>query len=223
MCRPVIFNRKNSVLQQAPNFTMHRINRLCLTLSLTFMIIGGWIVPSSAPLFAQVDLSQFNVGGDEETDITVTSRFKVDEGARTGKLSVTVELAEGWHIYSVTQGAGGPQKSQIIVEESDKFKLMGEFTPNNDPLVDDPDPVFNVRVEYHDFGVTWTAPIELAEGVRPEELTIKSQLKGQRCIHGRCLQIKENLTAILPRSSRTLNSHRQSGMSCFLVMFRRRQ
>jgi thiol:disulfide interchange protein len=104
----------------------------------------------------------------------------LDENGRKGRLSVTAEIAPGWHIYSVTQRSGGPQRTEIRLQPSRDFRLAGAFAPDKPPDVRQLE-FFPVPVEEHRDQVTWTAPIELAEGVKPQGLRMAGRLGGQVC------------------------------------------
>ena len=48
--------------------------------------------------------------------LTLTGGFQIISGGREGTLSLTAESEFGWHVYSITQKDGGPQRSRIDVE-----------------------------------------------------------------------------------------------------------
>ena len=112
---------------------------------------------------------------------SLTSKFQSYEGSNKGLLTVTAEVETPWHIYSLTQPKGGPLKSQITLEASDKFTLTGEFEPDSDPHVVVEDAFAPVESQYYEDTVNWSAPIEFAEGVDPKELAIEIKYKGLRC------------------------------------------
>ncbi len=154
----------------------------------------------SAPLGSTQELDLFGSVPSDQPEMTVSADFKLQEGklqegARTGRLTVQVELAPHWHIYSMTQPPGGPKKTSIKVSPNPQVVSVGDFAPERDPLVDDPDPVFNTRVEYYEDFVSWSAPFEIAEGVSPEQLAIEIVLDGQRCIQDQCIPIRETTSA----------------------------
>jgi suppressor for copper-sensitivity B len=129
---------------------------------------------------------------------TYRASFRVQEGSRRGTLSVTAEMEEGWHVYSVTQPKGGPLPTKINVAEVAEFKVLGPFQPDRPPHVRPPggENPFKVNVEEHDERVIWTAPIELTEGVKPEDLEIAIKVDGQVCKDS-CLDVDKKLTAKL--------------------------
>src|SRR5688572_17443874 len=132
----------------------------------------------------------------EADPATVSASFKVIEGSRRGTLSVRAEMAEGWHVYSLTQPSGGALATKIKVPEVVDFRLLGPFQPDRQPHVRKPgdNNPFPVNVEEHDEQVTWSAPIELTEGVKPEGLEIAVEVFYQVCKH-ECLTKEKKLTA----------------------------
>lgn len=127
---------------------------------------------------------------------TLSASFKVLEGKRRGTLSVKAEMEPGWHVYSITQPSGGPMATKLKVTEVAEFKLLGPFQPDSPPHVTPPGDKnpFKVNSEEHAEAVTWSAPLELTEGVKPEDLEIAVQVIGQVCKES-CLPLSEKLTA----------------------------
>jgi suppressor for copper-sensitivity B len=137
-------------------------------------------------------------GGAAGKEITLSAQFKVEKGGRDGMLSVRAELAPNWHVYSITQPDDGPMRTQIKVPSAGagQFEITGAFEPDQEPIIHPPK-VFTVPSEEHSGKVTWTAPIRLAEGVDPSQLTIQVAFNGQVCEEeGVCIPInKPSLSA----------------------------
>ena len=126
--------------------------------------------------------------------VEFTGSFELTTGTNQGLLSLTGEVASGWHIFSLTQKRG-PIPSTISVVESDQYKVVGDFEPDSEPHVVENVEGFDVPVEEHEGIISWSAPIELAEGVKPDSLKIKMIYNGQACeskpVGGRCMQIND--------------------------------
>jgi thiol:disulfide interchange protein len=118
--------------------------------------------------------------GEEAERVAFSAEFKLLENSRQGTLSLTAKIDPGWHVYSVTQQKGGPMASKIKVAESADFKVLGPFVPDQHPHIKTLE-IYKVPVEEHEGQVTWSAPIEIAEGVKPESLTIEVIYSGQVC------------------------------------------
>ena len=110
----------------------------------------------------------------------LTAKFESYKGSNKGLITVTATVAAPWHVYSLTQPEGGPTRSEIIIEDSDQFKI-GEFEPDTDPHSKVEESFAPVKSEYHEGTVNWSAPIEFADGTDPEQLAIDVSFVGLRC------------------------------------------
>ena len=162
--------------------------------SLAWMLIASLLLVSQArsqDLFLQSQLGGAVANGDQ---IQLSGSFDLKTGTKQGTLSVSGEVASGWHIFSITQKSGGPIASTISVAESDQYKVIGDFKSATEPHVSQIEG-FDVPVEEHEGSVAWSVPIELAEGVDPQSLKIKMIYNGQSCESkaegGRCMPIND--------------------------------
>jgi hypothetical protein len=157
---------------------------------------------------------QFSVPGlgnqDDGPQLFLDASFDLEEGTRTGRLHVTARPAAGWHTYSMTQPPGGPQPSKLTLAKSAEYKLLGPFTPDHAPDAKPSAEFFEdpltrkkpITVEEHHEPVTWTAPIELADNVDPQQLTIGVKYSGQVCKTS-CIPVNENRKQPLAVSSKS--------------------
>ncbi len=130
------------------------------------------------------------VGGDE-----VTVSAKVYASGTTARLDVTATMKEGWHVYSLTQAAGGPTRTTIQIQPSDQFRLVSGFAPDNPPKVKTVE-VFDVPIEEHSHSVTWSAGLELAPGVDPTTSQVKGTVGGLVCSDtGGCIPVEAEFVA----------------------------
>jgi len=114
--------------------------------------------------------------------VQVRAEFTVATQDQPARLFVFAEVADDWHIYSTTQPPGGPLKTQIQIDQQAQFRLSGPFQVVQPPVVHTYDEFWpNLPVEEHEGKVVWYAPIELAEGVDPNRLTITGKILGQVC------------------------------------------
>jgi thiol:disulfide interchange protein len=121
-------------------------------------------------------------GGDRQ-QVRLSGSFTVNKATSRGTLSVTATIEPSWHIYSLTQPAGGPQKSELKVTKSPDFSLLGIFQADRPPHIKPP-AIFKVNSEEHDGVVNWAVPIEIQAGVDPESLKIEITYSGQVCKDG---------------------------------------
>jgi suppressor for copper-sensitivity B len=122
-------------------------------------------------------------GSTSANNVQLSGSFTVNKATRRGTLTVTAKIDPDWHIYSLTQPAGGPGKSEIKVTKSPSYALAGIFQPDRAPHIKPPT-VFKVNSEEHDGTVNWMVPIEIFEGVDPESVTIEATYTGQVCKDG---------------------------------------
>ncbi|MBC8350809.1 MAG: hypothetical protein H8E66_02405 [Planctomycetes bacterium] len=161
----------------------------CL-ITLAESITVGQDTPASPPLNIIDQLGIPGLGGPLGGDkATFSAEFQVVEGTRNGRLSVTATMEPTWHVYSVTQLAGGPQRSVIKLASADQAAITGEFKPDAAPHVKKYE-FFDVPVEEHDGVVVWTAPIQLANGIDPAATELQVKFNGQVCQDkGSCIPI----------------------------------
>ena len=124
----------------------------------------------------------FSVGG-----------FEAHIASRTGVISVTCQLSDGWHINSVDQ-QGGPIATKISLGETDAVTLAGKFEPDVEPHEVD-DGAFDVARQEHTGRVTWSAPVRFLENTTIADLSIPVKFFYQACAES-CLPPKtEQVTA----------------------------
>lgn len=115
-------------------------------------------------------------------------------------LNVMAEIKPTWHVYSVTQPAGGPKRTIITVIPSDDYVVAGEFAPFPDPHVEQSE-FFKVEEEFineetHEDIVVWSVPLRLHEGIDPNSVQVAVEVKGQVCSDTfGCIDVEEYLTA----------------------------
>lgn len=149
----------------------------------------AWIVcvvlGTTLPAVAQDAPKKFSLGksfgaGAEANGVKATGRFDLKAGSRSGNLVFELRVPDGYHIYSLKQQK--PFKPTTFkLAESNEFKLLGPFTADREPHVRELPDLYDVPLEEYEGAVTFTAPLELAEGVDPETLKIKTEIVGQWC------------------------------------------
>jgi thiol:disulfide interchange protein DsbD len=130
---------------------------------------------------------------DVNNPVAVKAEFKVHPESRTGLIQVTAQIADGWHINSVTQ-TGGPIATKISLGKTTAATLAGNFEPDQKPHEVD-DGVLDVPRQEHTGTVTWTAPLRFSKGSSPKDLSIPVAFFYQACEKS-CLPPKTvNVTA----------------------------
>ena len=120
--------------------------------------------------------------------VNVKAQFTAPGTGKQGRLFITATIELDWHIYSITQQAGGPVATRIEVSSVPGVRIVGEFRPTKPPETKkEPEAFGDLPIETHTDTVTWTAPIELAPDVDPAKLRIDGKLVVQPCNANSCL------------------------------------
>lgn len=110
---------------------------------------------------------------------------------QSAKVVVTAKIDAGWHLYSLTQPAGGPRPTRITIDETGLFKADGKATQPKPKVAADPNftipgqPPF--MTETFDGEVNFTLPIKVAADapVGAQKLIVKFYY--QVCDDHQCL------------------------------------
>lgn len=148
--------------------------------------VSVWVhvaaTPSHAQFSAKQGLADPFGGGLNDALVTASAKATFERGSRSGMLSVTAEIAEGWHIFSITQASGGPVATQIKLKKSSQYRVIGDFRPSSEPITHFNQTAYgDLPLQEHERRVTWTAAIELADGVGAEQLEIYGSVFAQAC------------------------------------------
>lgn len=178
-------------MRTAPLTNLPRLTRACF-----YALLGMALMAASAraqfdPEKLQIQFGPGSTASKLSDVVTITARFTVTEGSRSGRLYITAEIEPGWHVYSLTQPAGGPIATKIEPEPSDEYRLTAEFRSRTAPHTVVSDIWQGLAVETHEDQVIWYAPIEVAEGSDPTSITIEGRMLGMTCDAERCLPPSE--------------------------------
>ena len=120
----------------------------------------------------------FNEGA---ADLKVHASVLLPAANRPAQLSIAVDIPSGWHIYSITQRAGGPNPTRIKLNPSDEYRLDGDYSVDPSPRVHLDDAFPGLPQEEQTGHVTWTAPLVFRQGVDLSRLQITGAVNAQRC------------------------------------------
>lgn len=127
--------------------------------------------------------------------VELEATYELQQDSQVGRLKVVATIIDGWHMYSVTQPAGGPLETKIK-SSSDFIEFSGPFAPDHAPDVKFEEFWPGVPIEEHHGTVTWTAPLKLTKDIDPATSPLKLQLNGQVCKpDGSCIPISEKFDA----------------------------
>lgn len=128
-----------------------------------------------------------NVGA-QEGRASFQAKLEIDPDGLHGKLTIVGTIAPQWHIYSLTQEAGGPIKTTIRLDDESQVALKGEFTPQSAPHIDHDEVAFpNLALETHEGRVVWTAPVEVSATGLNGQVVVRGTVRYQACREGLCL------------------------------------
>lgn len=168
------------------------------------LIAFGFASVLAIPCLAQPEVPDFgDFGGDfgsgsfgaspKSQEVNIEAEFTPATEERPAMLFVTATIAPGFHVYAIDQGAlpdggGGPQPTSIEVDESNQYRVKGDFDSIEPPSVRIDDLIWE-GLSIREFGdkVTWYAPLEIAEGVDPATLQINGRVVLQACNESTCI------------------------------------
>ena len=97
---------------------------------------------------------------------------------------LTMEIAPGWHIASLTQPDGGPVRTELALAEKQPFKLAGPVTGPK-PHVEHSE-TFGINVETYEGTVVFSIPLEATASIPPgTKLTV--DFSYQACSEENCM------------------------------------
>jgi hypothetical protein len=104
-----------------------------------------------------------------------------------GTLSVTLSstLEEGWHLYSITQGSGGPVPLRLVVPKDQPFALAGKIQAPA-PVVKF-DQNFGMDVEQYQGAVHFVLPVSVAAAAAAGRQALAIEAHYQVCNASICL------------------------------------
>jgi len=138
------------------------------------------------------NLSLGNLGKTSSEPATFSAQYAVTDG-NTGNLSVTANLNPGWHIYSLTQQAGGPTPTKLVVDDKSGVRQTGDFTPDAPALNSVNKAWPGLTIEEHNQKVVWSAKVQLPPNFSGP---IEVKLNGLVCkTDGACVPVNKTLVA----------------------------
>jgi len=112
-------------------------------------------------------------------------------------VEVTARIDDGWHLYALTQIAGGPNALAISVPKDQPFALSG---PIQAPVPKTEfDPNFKIDTQFHADSATFTLPLKVAAGTKDGRYRFRAVVTFQVCNDKICLPpTEEELTVEIP-------------------------
>ena len=181
-----------------------RLSQLLFFVSLWFVLAGvaSGQEQTEDPLDFLNNLTGLPTGDEDLTPkVELTGKIQLDETGRNGRIFVVAKIKSGWHIYSLTQKPGGPQKTSIKVMAPEEL-TAGAFVAEQKPVVHEDEFFPGIPIEEHRGTVTFTLPIENLPAVLATAAPVEVQFSCQVCgdVDGVCLGFEETLTLRLAAS-----------------------
>ncbi len=108
-----------------------------------------------------------------------------------GNLEVHLEatIQEGWHLYSVTQVAGGPNQTRVKLISDGPFSVKGKVRQS--PPTKEFDPTFGIQAEYFLLYADFWLPVQVDANAEPGVYEMRLQVTYQVCNDNVCLPPKK--------------------------------
>ncbi|MGL4593526.1 MAG: cytochrome c biogenesis protein CcdA [Thermoguttaceae bacterium] len=97
------------------------------------------------------------------------------------RIIIEAKILDDWHLYSVTQPAGGTCRTEISFQDEAIQKLLTSITPIPPPHVETDVPGFNVPIETHEGSVIWVCTFR---DKLSTDAPIRGNLNAQFCQSG---------------------------------------
>jgi thiol:disulfide interchange protein len=118
--------------------------------------------------------------------MAVKSSKVVPGGRFTAHISASI--SGNWHMYSVTQGAGGPIPTRITVVEGGSFKAAG--APSGSAPKREMDANFGIMTEFYVGNVSFSLPVQVDAAAQPGTQPLTINVRYQVCNDTTCLPPK---------------------------------
>jgi thiol:disulfide interchange protein len=110
---------------------------------------------------------------------------------QSAKILITAKIDPGWHLYSLTQGPGGPIATTITIDENSPFQMDGKPRQPKPKKAVDPNFTLPGRPDFitetFDNEVTFTVPVKAAANSPPGALKTIVKVRFQVCDDHQCL------------------------------------
>lgn len=106
------------------------------------------------------------------------------DGGGTGSVTLTARIDDGWHIYAVTQGPGGPVPTRLTLASGQPLSLRGAPIVSPAPKTE-MDESFGIPVQMHEKQASFALDLKTDPGARPD--TVRVRARYQACSASLCL------------------------------------
>lgn len=168
----------------------HRLSRLKwrwwgLFLVALHLVLGWGLLPARAE---DGFSGSFFAGGGSTQKVKVEAYVTRLPGVDKPVLLVKAVVEPGWHIYSLTQGPGGPVPTKISVLEPEGVRLADRMVVFPDPETHREAAFPDIVVESHEGTVHWAGELEVAHAAGDlKNLVVEGSFLAQPCDANSCL------------------------------------
>jgi DsbC/DsbD-like thiol-disulfide interchange protein len=114
----------------------------------------------------------------------VTTKGPVAPGS-TISVRLSATISSGWHLYSITQGAGGPTPTRIELAAGQPFALAGPIRASAPSTRFDPN--FGIDVQMYSSSASFILPIRVSPAAPPGPATVTVTARYQVCSETLCM------------------------------------
>ena len=127
--------------------------------------------------------------GDAQTPVSLSMRVNPSKAKPGDRLTaqISASIGGGWHMYSITQGGGGPIPTRITVAEG-AFKAAG--SPSGTAPRREMDPNFGIMTEFYAGSATFRVPLTVDAAAVPGPQALTINVRYQVCNETVCLPPK---------------------------------
>ena len=119
--------------------------------------------------------------------IVVVPTSRIAAGG-TFNATVTAKIDPGWYLYSMSQPAGGPVATSVVVPKGQSFSLSGKvLEPTPTRRVDPNHSQLGESFTFDDLA-TFTVPLRVAAGTKAGEHVVRVEVEFQVCSDTVCLR-----------------------------------
>ncbi len=104
----------------------------------------------------------------------------------TTSITLKANIDDGWHIYAINQGPGGPTPTRITLAPEQPFTLAGALRASAPPRAE-MDPSFGINVLTHEKSAAFVVPVRLDPSARSGIDTVHVNARYQACNASLCL------------------------------------
>lgn len=121
-------------------------------------------------------------------DVVSWKAVVTPQSAKAGEsisLTLTGVIADGWHMYSLTQLPGGPTRTSVWLPTGQPFKVAGPITGTQPETIFDPN--FGINTEVHTGRVVYKLPVDVDKSATTGKHDLTAKVRLQLCTQQNCL------------------------------------